>query len=157
MIIGSNDAEFGYPLKFSTIFNRQRDLTLGVFLEAFACQKWAFLCKCLPLSTFSRSSVTRIRWPEKVRSFRWKRDEHQLNGVVDIQLFSVFQGDKFSTWKMETKLSPAYIFFCGNSSTLITIRKQFSNWLNSFRENLPYVFFTQPGKAEKGRKILGKK
>ena len=42
MVIGSNDAEFGHPLKFLTIYYRQRDLTLGVFL-IFACQKLAFV------------------------------------------------------------------------------------------------------------------
>ena len=31
MIIGSNDAEFGYRLKIVTTYYRQRDLTLGVF------------------------------------------------------------------------------------------------------------------------------
>ena len=37
------DAEFGYRLKFLITYYHQRDLTLGVYLEIFACQKWAFL------------------------------------------------------------------------------------------------------------------
>ena len=41
MVIGSDDAELGYPLKFLTTFYRQRDLTLEVF-EIFACQKLAY-------------------------------------------------------------------------------------------------------------------
>ena len=39
MVIGSNDAEFDYLFKFLTTYYRQRHLTLGVFLEIFACEK----------------------------------------------------------------------------------------------------------------------
>ena len=33
MVSGSDDAEFGYPLKLWTTYYRQRDLTLGFFSE----------------------------------------------------------------------------------------------------------------------------
>ena len=33
MVTGSDDAEFGYPLKLLTTYYRQRDLTLGFLSE----------------------------------------------------------------------------------------------------------------------------
>ena len=39
MVIGNSDAAYGLPLKFFTTNYRQRDLTLGGFLEIFACKK----------------------------------------------------------------------------------------------------------------------
>ena len=65
------------------------------------------------------------------------------------KVFSNFPGETFSTWKMETKLCV--------SSTLIIIRKQFSNCLNSFGENWLQVFPLKLEKLEKKAKMLWKK
>ena len=59
------------------------------FLEKSVLRNWAiFLILTWP--SLWRSSVTRIRWPDTMRSFWWKLDENQLNGVRDIQPFFCF-------------------------------------------------------------------
>ena len=48
--------------------------------------------------------------------------------VVDIRFVFCFPDKTFSSWKMETVMRPS-------SFMPHTVRVQFSNWLNSFREN----------------------
>ena len=78
------------------------------------------------------------------------------------EIFDVFlASDTFSTWKMETKLCSTSVHSAHtlyNSSTAIIIRKQFSNWLNSFLKitenmcsSLPLVL------AGKGSNFMGKR
>ena len=43
MFIGSNDADFEYPLKFVTNYYRQRDFTLGVFLGNICVSKMSII------------------------------------------------------------------------------------------------------------------
>ena len=89
------------PSKLLITCYRQRDLAFGVFLEIFVLQHENFV-NVFHSSTFLRSSVTRMRWPDIVRWFWWKLDENRLNDVGDIQRF-------FSIWhichlEMKTKL-----------------------------------------------------
>ena len=75
--------------------------------------------------------------------------------------FCVFQVTHFQSgkWRLscvETS-SHADICFLKNSRTVIIIRKQLSNWSNSFRENWLYVFSKSPRKGGKGSNIFGVK
>ena len=130
---------FRYPLKFFTTYYRQRDLMFGGFFSNIHVSKIRNYCKFLPWPTFSMASVTRIRWPNTLRSFWWKLDENWLNDVVDVQrFFQFFQATHFPPGKWRRSCAATSIHatkFLSNSSTLIIICKQFSNWLNSFREN----------------------
>ena len=70
------------------------------------------ICKFWPWPTISRSSVTSVRWLDRVRLIRWILDEIRLNGVRNFQrFFSCFPGDAFSIWKMESKLC-GYLHSC---------------------------------------------
>ena len=104
--------------------------------------------------------LQRIRWTDTLRSFWCKRDENRLNGVVNIQFLSVFSDGTSTNRNMETKLcvSPnsCRLLFVELEYLDHIIRKQMSNWLNSFRENWRYVFPLQLEKLEMKQNFGGK-
>ena len=101
-----------------------------------------------------RSSVTRIRWPDAVRSFWWKLDENRLSGV-DVQRFSffLFAVDRFFIWKWRLSC-------CGGLHPCRTLfieleHLKISNYSNSLRET-DYTFFPlHQEKVEKQAKVCG--
>ena len=56
-IIISNNAEFGYPLKFVTIYYRKRDLTMEVCFRNKHASKMRFLCVNFDLYLFFQGLV----------------------------------------------------------------------------------------------------
>ena len=131
MVISQDAAQSWFSSNFFIIDYRQRDLTLGVFLiEIFALKKIRFFCKFWHWPTFSKPSVTRIRWPDTVQSFWWKLDENRLNGVGDIQRFSWFSRWHIFHWKIENinKL-------CGNLHSCHTFFKDLGYLDHNLQKN----------------------
>ena len=120
------------------------------FLEIVSLQKWIF-CKFWPWPTFQKSSVTRIRWPDTLRSSWRKSDENRLNGVGDVQsCFSVFQGATFPTGKWRPlccNLHSRCTYFFVFPSSLIIFIKQISTGSNSYSDTCLGVFSIPRGKG----------
>ena len=76
----------------------------GSFFLEISSLKTTTLYKVWHWPTCSRWSVTRVIWPDRVRSFWWKHNENLFNGVGDIRRFLSFSRWRNSTGKVYANL-----------------------------------------------------
>ena len=89
-VTGSNEVKIGYPLKFVTTYYRQRDLTSGIFFRNICVLKMSIFINVYIDLHFQGHLLQLLDEQRRCYPFYLKFDENRLNGVVDIQRFSVF-------------------------------------------------------------------